>query len=589
MQQGQSSPVDLRQLHAPTTVVRFAIESNLDAYASRVEGRTVRGRQELARALSLGAPGLTERLKSRAGLAKLAREVEDLGFAERGTVSRLAGQVALLRTDVWSIGGSWWPTLRDGYRLHDVPNFDRAFEVLLAAEAFAAAHPLLLQKPPNKPDSSNQITEQNLSACRVLIEQLCWLASGPFGVAYDSQRLIAYLAPVSPETVTNFIRSGVITTQVIRALDRSLRLCTWNSVMREQYTDLLASPPPKIYRRTNWMRALRRLRLLDFVDTNRPEVPKREWLINKLLFALKGELSYSGARATDRRYAFWCLAELERDATVWSSVRAIAELDPAVAPLLTASEQLRQTISRVGLARTDAFQFIPPGGWAMLQDNQLWSNLLDEVGPEGLKSMSELWQWAKPRTKSMAIAMMQEALFNPDVIRQRSSTDALGAAGAEMRDSVSATVGHFLTSLLARRDSPLYLIERSLAVLGMMGRVSSKDVIQASLRQLHDECLVQAVASAGDIAYRHPAEAPWLIATVIEVVRQRLQDEDVVIAGIAAMVAVGRAPLRAVPELETLPSQAVQATLQWADKVEFDRARLSQTSQADSYPTTHQP
>lgn len=590
--QQASARSSVRQLHSATTVVRFALESNLDAYPTRSEGPTARGRQELARALSITPGALTGRLKTRPGLGKLVGEMESRGFAQRGTVSRLADQVELLPTDTWSIEPHWWPRLRDGYDLGTtgrLPTFDRAFEVLLTAEAFAAAHPLLLQKPPNRPVESDRISDNDLVACGQLLDQLCWLASGPFGVAYESQRLISYLAPVSPSTVTGFIASGVITTQVIRALDRSLRRCAWSSEMRQQYTNLLASPPSKIYRRTNWMRSLRRLRLLDYADPETRARPARDWLMNQLVIALNGEESYLGARATDRRYAFWCLAELAPTAESWARVRNDAASLPEIAPLLEPAEMLRKQVQKFGLAKWDAFQFSPPGGWAVRTENHAWSHLLDENCADTAKGPPDHWAWARPRTRMLGRALLQDALFNPDVIKQRSSTDALGAAGSEMREAVAITIAAFCAQILKNHDAPRYLIERCLAILGMMGRASSAATILDALRSLSDESLVQAVASAGDLAHLHASERPWLLATVIPAVTQKLNDEDVAIAGITALVAGHSAPREAIPQLAGLPSTAVQATLGWADRVARDRKRFEQSNDLDTYPASHQP
>jgi hypothetical protein len=158
-----------------------------------------------------------------------------------------------------------------------------------------------------------------------------------------------------------------------------------------------------------------------------------------------------------------------------------------------------------------------------------------------------------------------------------------------MREAATVTIATFCSGLLNDSGVPRYLVERSLAILGMMGRASSADTLFLALRSLSDESLVQAVASAGDIAHLHSSARPWLLATVIPAVRQKLRDEDVVIAGITALVA-GRADPRAdIPELHALSSSAVHSTLDWADRVAGDRERFERFPGSDTYPASHQP
>ncbi len=561
------------RLHDPASVVRFAIESHLQAHKLR-SGDGSSGRRVVQQALSIGDSAMTERLQSRDRLPHVAAVVEELGLAPHGLVTRLVGQVGLAGRPAWTVGPSWWPKLRNVHSLgtESSPNFSSPVQVLLAAEAFAAHHVRLLAHPPNSTPRAQD--ESYKIACNQLLSQLCWLASGPFGVAHEAQRLISHLAPLAQEVVTDFIRGGVVTTQVIRALDRSLRQATWNSRMRQEYYNLLATPPARIYRRTNWLRALRRLQVTDFRNSESFAKPpkSRAWLGNQLLIAMKSERAYSGARATDRRYAFWCLAELTlNDSELWEETRRTAEADLEVAPLLERAGELRRYLGQVPVSSRDAFDFYPTIEWST---EYLGTGLHKMLRSDGVTSnrwpFKQIWSWSRAPLRDKAIALLPDALFNPDVIRQRSAIDAFRAAGAEVRESISQTIVGVMSLLDELDNSPAFLRERCLAFLGMLGSASAVPAVERALRSNRVETLAQAVSTAGDLAHLHPEESYGLMGWTLAEVSKHADDEDVMLAAVQAVVARGWDPRARLEGVLREPSEVISSALMWADRVLAD-------------------
>jgi hypothetical protein len=546
--------------------VRFAVEAHLEAYRTR-EKSGITGRMALMRELRIAESTLSDYLTKAEYLPHTVQDVERLGFAPAGSVTRLAERVGLTEGPRWTVAASWWPRLRHEYRL-GTDSWARDMNpptVLLAAEAFGAHYQHLLERPPN-PAATHSPDGPHLAAARQLLGELCWLASGPFGVAHEAQRLISLLAPLSPEDVTRAIARNVVTTQVIRALDRSLRKAPGNSNLTQVYADLLARPPDKIYRRTNWIRALRQLKLQTTGGTG----PSRKWIIDQLVFALKGERAYNGARATDRRYAFWCLAELTSDGALWSEVLQHAAEDDEVAGLLAEAEGLRAYVGRTP-PRRNAFGYAPPTHWSA---TYLRDGLDDLLHPDAVRANrwagKPWWDWAassRTRFKERAIALLRDALFNPDVIRQRSAIDTFRAAGPEVTESVSRTLVEVLRVLDVTSAFPQFVRERSLAYLGMLGSSTALPAVESALRVSADATVVQAIATAGDLAHLHPRDSVGLQAWVWEKVVEKATDEDVVLAGIVASVASRRDPKTTLAGALTQPTEAVSSALAWAEEV----------------------
>lgn len=558
--------------HQPAANVRFAIDAHIQVHRMRTNSGAA-PREPLKAEYGIKDSAFSDRIRKPSELGGMAQDVERLGFAEAGTVTRLARQMNLLK-DQWTVDASWWPRLRDQYGVGTeawAPTTVNPPTVLVVAEAFGAYHQHLLQRPPN-PGAVHSPSGRHVLAARQLLEELCWLATGPFGVAHDAHRLISLLAPLSPATVIDFISEGVVTTQVIRALDRSLRTATWNSNAKQLYLDLLSQRPEeerKIYRRTNWIRALRRARLVSR-GSNEQE---RAWVLKGLHKAMLGEGSYGGARATDRRYAFWCLAELTRDGPLWARVLQDAAADDEVRGLLDYVDGLRAYVGP-GPVRRDAFGFTPQDDWSGPYLRHGLRELLhhDAVRDRGYVGKA-WWAWAssaRPSLRVRAVARLRDALFNPDVIRQRTAIDVFRAAGPEVAESVSRTLVAVLEVIDDQGKFPQFVRERCLTYLGMMGRRSALRPVQDALEVTKDATLVQAIATAGDLAYRHPAESPGLQGWVRQKVLDNAADEDVVLAGIVATVASGKHPRVELRDALDRRTEAVESALAWADRVRAD-------------------
>lgn len=568
-------------LHAPDFVVRFAIESHLDAQTQAQRGAGDRtGRQLLGDALGLDSRGTSVLLStnSRLKLWEASKALEVSRLAPLRSVTRLALQVRLppaqgglpsgYPTPYWSIGESWWPSIRDASHLgdDDAPRFRSAADVVLAAEAFGSHYAHLVQQPPNNP-LGGALAPREMEACSQLLAKLCWLGSGPFGVAHDALRLVAALAPLNPEIVVDSVGLGGPRSQMVRALDRSLRHSQGNAHIRHAVNDLLASPPEKIFRRVYWLRALRGVRLHDFQNGD-GDRPLRNWVYEQLRFAVRGELGYRGARLTDRRYALWCLAELEADEADWQRDRLIATEDDGLSDLLPLCEELRQHIARTGVR--DAFLFTPPRGWPVIACSKTVAERLDATFTDSSRwSQAETWRWMRPQTRSSAIRYLRDALLAPCAVRQRAATDVLRSCSALTQESASITVGEILQEEWASTAPSSALIERCLVVLGTLHRRRSirlvEDVVQTAST---DEILGQAISVAGDLAHANPADSVGLMAWT-QARAAKSSDEEVAIAAIHAAVAYRQEPRGYVGE-RAADRNAVQLMLRWADEVLVD-------------------
>jgi len=557
--------------HQPAEAVRFAIEAHMQAHRARTDSGAS-SRAAFMAELGIKDSAFSQRIGKPSQLGGLAQDVERLGFAEAGTVTRLAEQVGLLE-DHWTVAASWWPRLRDQYRVGTEawePTTVNPPTVLILAEAYGAYHQHLLQRPPN-PAATHSPGGRHLVAARQLLEELCWLATGPFGVAHDAHRLISLLAPLSPGIVTSFISEGVVTTQVIRALDRSLRTARWNSNAKQTYYDLLSQRPmeQKIYRRTNWIRALRRLRLVSRGSNEQ----QRAWVLKGLRMALLGEGAYSGARATDRRYAFWCLAELTPDGSLWDEVFQYAAKDDEVRGLIDYVDGLRAYVGATS-PRRDAFGYTPQDDWSApyLRDGLRELLHRDAVRANRYEGKA-WWGWAsssRTGVRLRAVALVRDALFNPDVIRQRTAIDIFRAAGPEVAESVSQTLVAVLKVVDSQGSFPQFVRERCLAYLGMMGRRSALGPVEAALKSTSDATIVQAIATAGDLSYRHPGDSVGLQAWAWQKVLDNADDEDVILAGIVASVASGKHPRATIADALHRHAGPVDSALAWADRVHAD-------------------
>ncbi|MEZ5216377.1 MAG: hypothetical protein R2715_07260 [Ilumatobacteraceae bacterium] len=563
-----------RALHEPDTLVRFAWAAQLDAYRTRPGGTGRTGRQELARALSISEPRLSA-LAAQGGdrLASLVDELEQRGFAEHGSVSRLAEALQLRAEHRWSVSPRWWPILRDQHRLgrsETTPRFATPFEVVLVAEAFSAFHAHLLHDPPNIVRS--ELSDADQLACRQLLASLCRLGSGPYGVAHDALRLVARLAPLEPDVVAEYVRLGGPRSQLIRAWERSERTTRWNSNVRQEFASLLATPPPLIFRRVFWIRGLRRLRLSDNKSGDLGHSP-RNWVTKQLRFAVFGERGYRGARATDRRFALWVAAEVTLDELQWSSLATDVADDPVLASLLPLAQELRAYLADQPLARRDAFWFTPRSGWPVLTTHAPTAEVLDvSLAKTTAWSQYGRWRWARRATRWMAALLIRDGVLAPCAVRQRSAAEALFAGGPESRRSASGTIADLLAAELSAPVPHPVIVQRCLVLLGMLRCREGIQPVEDFLRApLVDEVdgrghIAQALTTAGALANAHPEDSVGLVAWAVRRAADHADDEDVALAAIHALVGCGKDPaVELAGRLVDTPT--VESSLSWAAEV----------------------
>jgi hypothetical protein len=168
------------------------------------------------------------------------------------------------------------------------------------------------------------------------------------------------------------------------------------------------------------------------------------------------------------------------------------------------------------------------------------------------------------------MALLRDALFNPDVIRQRSAIDAFRAAGPDVAESMSQTLAAVLRIVDSTSSFPQFVRERSLAYLGMLGRVSAISAVEEALRASTETTAAQAIATAGDLAHLHPDETVWLQTSAWQKVAMHADEEDVVLAGIGAVVASRNDPRTKLAAALSQPSDAIASALAWADQVRAD-------------------
>lgn len=571
---------ELPALHRPDSLVRFAWAAQLDAYRGRVEGARVTGRQALARSLALTEARLSA-LAAAGGdrLAVLVDEMEQRGFAEQGSVSRLVEQVRLRSDERLDVSPRWWPILRDRFTLgveQRPPTFVAPSDAILAAEAFISHHRHLLRDPPN--EARRQLPEESLLVGRQLLETLCRLATGPYGVTHDAIRIVARLAPLEPDVVAAYVAMGGPRTQLIRALERSERQTTWNAHIRQEFATLLATPPSRIYRRGYWLRALRRLRLAD-LRSDEPHQAHRRWVDNQLMIAMRGEKGYAGAGPVERRYALWVAAEVTIDDHAWQQVVALAEHDELLAGLLPVAKALRDHLSALPRHQRDGFWFTPAGDWPSLTNETRVAMLLDTTFASSRSWVHhDTWRWARRATRSMAARLIRDAVLAPCVVRQRSAAEALFAGGPECRRSATHTIAAVLEAERAGTSPHPVIVHRCLVLLGMLRHpdaIPTLDaIVQAALSDDSDDVhlAIQAVGAAGELASGCYDRSTGLMAWTARLARERSADEDMALVAIPAMVSMRLDPLRELGAV--LPATpAVSASLSWAREVLDDPLR----------------
>lgn len=553
---------------SPQSLMRFAMSAQLESLSQTggVVGMT--GRQALAKSKGISLARLSTMAAGTADkLADLAVEIEELGYADPATLTRLAEQVRL-GPDHWAVAQRWWPQIREFHGLGSTARFQLPTQVVLAAEAFAAYYQHLIGSQGTY--TPRRMSDRDERAAMQLIDLLSKLACGPFGVTHDALRMLAKLSPLDTGRVMAFARRGGRWSEVVRALDRASLQSKRNWKSRNELATFLAKPPPWLFRQTYWLRAIRRSRRLEFEAEEGLEGAK-EWITKQMEIAMCAEQSYAGSDLPTRRYALWCAAELTLDDTRCRRVAKIAATDPGLAPILPTAEAMRTHLESVSVRNRDAFYFTPIGGWPLDGSPVEVREALDPTAVESSQwSQYRIWKWARPSTRRDAIHLLRDAVASPCAVRYRSACDALRAAGPLTREcAVTTVIDVFLAEQAATTPDPAVL-QRCLRVLGQLDSAQGIDIVEHVVRTTSDhEVLFDALLSAGDLALSHPSDAVGLIAWVGDRMSKLPADERLAIGGIYAQVAFRQAPERwSVTVAPDTP--AVQSMSEWGREVLAD-------------------
>ena len=115
-----------------------------------------------------------------------------------------------------------WPELRhaNGLEQGSEPSFRAAVDVTMASAAFIARYPHLIGSHGDDPT----IEPIDRAAARVLAEALCRASSGPYPTPSQAISSLSALAPLTFDVISDYLRSGPVGSNAVRALDRALRV-----------------------------------------------------------------------------------------------------------------------------------------------------------------------------------------------------------------------------------------------------------------------------------------------------------------------------------------------------------------------------
>ena len=554
------------------SLVRLALISHLETYRDPVEGCS--GRIALARKLQVPSSSITERLYGRSGpLVTLVHDSERLGIAPEPRLGDLARRVGVDEDPLsWTgrVDSTLWPLLRaaSGLDAGGTPRFRAPIDVRLAAGALIGNYPQLLERSAAPP----MLSDDDLAAAHVLTEALCRVASGPYGGSSEAIRSLAILAPLTINTIATFLASSPVGSNVVRAIDRAMRLSSGRAAFNQQAQRLIANPPVLLFRNALWMRALRRVMWLDRRH-QRPTV--KRWAIEQAMLGARGERAYAWSGLVERRYALWVTAEFTPtdDDDAWARLYAEAETfgDYFVADLDHARSWLQATPS-TGMP-ADLFFFRPTSGWTV--PNVLVPLLHEHLAPAGgdvVRSARRRGRFGLRRveTRAATIELITEALLSPCTIRHRTAVDTLKACSPVLKDEASATVASMLDSITTGTDplepDVVAFAERCTHLLGALAAAPAVEVITSLLRRpsLPSSLAKVAILTAGGLCAEHTDDAPGLIAWASELAGRDGSDPCIA-AAVHACVEAGVDPRhKLAPELAATGGPGTAAMFDWA-------------------------
>lgn len=532
-----------------TSLVRLALASHLDTYRHPRDGLS--GRQTLARRMDVPPSGITDRFNGRApALLELVREAGRHRVVPSTELEELARQVGV-DPDPYSwtrqIDMKLWDELRDanGLGIGRAPAFRAPIDVTLASAALVARYPGLTDRTDHRPV---KLAPEDLAAAQVLTEALCRICSRPYGRRTDAFGPLAVLAPVTIDTISACISSSPVGSNVVRAIDRALRLGVPRATFNQAVQRLIANPPVLLFRNALWMRAVRRVM---WVDRHQGREPVKRWALEQALRGAHGDGAYAWSGTVERRYALWVFSEFSRpdDTNAWDRVRR--EAVPFGSSLLADLEQVREHLAndQRERRRSDLFYFRPPGGWTLPPViAELLREHLSLGRTESARSIRQRgWTDLRPVTRRGARELILEALIAPCAIRHRTAVDTLKASSPILRHGVGVIVGDVLSSCMDERGeiepTVIPVVERCVNLLGALSTECTVPVLNEVLRKPALPATVAKVAilAAGNLAQAFPDEAPGLIAWACDLARKTPTD-PLVSAAVYSCVLAGRDP-----------------------------------------------
>ncbi len=440
-----------------------------------------------------------------------------------------------------------WPELRhaNGLEPGSTPSFRAAVDVAMASAAFVARYPHLISLDGDE-SMAEEIEPVDVAAARLLTEALCRASSGPYPTPSQAISSLSALAPLTLDVITDYLRSGPVGSNAVRAIDRALRnrVNAVDQTFSRQASELIKSPPGLLFRNALWMRAVRRVM---WADRRRGQV-SAPWAMTQVKRAIHGEQAYGWSGQVERRYALWVLAEFTPpdEAGAWRKLSAAAQ--PFGAHLVADLEQAREYVSGTVGAAADLFYFRPQVGWTPPAGvgALLTAHLGRPIVRSGGRPASGT---VKTQVRAAAAELASEALLAPCAIRHRTAVDTLQACVLGVQDEVVQGVGGVLRAVALGGGSPdpthITLIERCVHLLGALHRsTESIDVIEELLgsRAMPPEVVKVVILAAGQLAVAHQRHRASLIGRACEAA-EFVRHDTCTAAAIHSCVAVGVKPL----------------------------------------------
>ena len=518
----------------------------------------------------MSASGVAEHLSgSDRDLLALVHLAEQYRIIPDTRVSDLARRVAVDPDPYsWSRRADprLWPELRHANGLEDgsEPSFRAAVDVTMASAAFIARYPHLIGSHGDDPT----IEPIDRVAAGVLTEALCRASSGPYPTPSQAISSLSALAPLTFDVISDYLRSGPVGSNAVRALDRALRVSgRADGDFRRAAELLIARPPGLLFRNALWMRAVRRVM---WSDRRRGVAPK-PWAMTQAMGAMRREDAYAWSGHVERRYALWVYAEFSdpnaQDA--WYQLRTVAKFfgDHLIADL----DQAREYMAGAAGGAPDLFFFRPVEGWsAPTGVAEVLTRHLRPARPAGRTSRTSAGVTIKSGTRIAAAELASEALLAPCAIRHRTAVDTLQACIHAVHDEVAMSVAGILRDVAltgeALDPALITLVERCVHLLGALRSAESIDVIEDLLRAryLPVEVVKVAILAAGQLATihgRHQASLIGHACAAAEVTR----DDTCIAAAIHSCVSVAINPLHRLDhDVVRAAGPGCAAMLNWA-------------------------